>query len=118
MLQKESALRLTAKPDTKLRYPLGICIEAMGHAEIIRNVGRECFRPVPDVDSAVTEIVIDKNFETACDSSWSELLHKAFAHRRKTLANNLKGYIDTGELGKKRAEDLTINEWLKIYSSV
>ena len=118
MLQKEAALRLTASPDTKARYPLGVCVEAMGRACIVRNVPPECFRPVPEVDSAVTEIVLARNFSLAGDVRWSELLHRGFAHRRKTLANNLKGFADAGELGRKRAEDLLCDEWLKIYSSV
>ena len=118
MLQKEAALRLTASPDTKARYPLGVCVEAMGRACIVRNVPPGCFRPVPEVDSAVTEIVLARNFSLAGDVRWSELLHRGFAHRRKTLANNLKGFADAGELGRKRAEDLLCDEWLKIYSSV
>ncbi|MBQ7733267.1 MAG: ribosomal RNA small subunit methyltransferase A [Synergistaceae bacterium] len=121
MLQKEAALRLTAKPDTKERYPLGIAIEAMGHAGIIHHVSRTCFKPVPKVDSAIVEIVIDRNFELACDDLWRELLHAGFAHRRKTLANNLRGFHDIQDLGdfadirNMRAEDLTCCDWLKIY---
>ena len=123
MLQKEAALRLTAKPDTKERYPLGIAIEAMGHANIIHNVSRTCFKPVPKVDSAITEIVIERNYELANDSLWSSLLHSGFSHRRKTLINNLRGFnglddLDLGELNNKRAEDLTCGEWLKIYKKV
>ena len=120
MLQKEAALRLTAKPDTKERYPLGIAIELMGHADIIHNVSRTCFKPVPKVDSAITEIVINRNYELAQDDVFSELLHAGFAHRRKTLINNLRGFhglhdLDLHELNNKRAEDLTCEEWLKIY---
>ena len=115
MLQKEAALRLTAPPDTKERYPLGVAIEAMGHAAIVRNVPRECFRPVPNVDSVLCEIVCEKNCELARDSLWSELLHCGFAHRRKTLANNLKGFADALSYGGMRAEDLTCGQWLEIY---
>ena len=120
MLQKEAALRLTAKPDTKERYPLGIAIEAMGHAAIIHHVSRTCFKPVPKVDSAIVEIVIEKNFELSGNALWRELLHAGFAHRRKTLINNLRGFheiqdLDLGEFANKRAEDLTCCDWLKIY---
>ncbi|MBQ3654903.1 MAG: ribosomal RNA small subunit methyltransferase A [Synergistaceae bacterium] len=121
MLQKEAALRLIAPPDTKARYPLGVTVEAMGCAEIVKNVARTCFRPVPNVDSAVVEIVIERNFGLGRDEVWSELLHRAFSQRRKTLANNLKGFVDAeslGSLGCKRAEDLTCEEWTEIYSSV
>ena len=119
MLQKEAALRLTAPPDTKARYPLGVMIEAMGHAVTIKNVSRECFRPVPNVDSVIAEIMIERNFELACDLLWSELLHRGFAQRRKTLQNNLKGFVNVpDEFAKMRAEDLTFNEWLKIYHEI
>lgn len=115
MLQKEAALRLIAPHDTKERYPLGVAVGAMGRAVIVRNVSRECFRPVPDVESAITEIMIERNFELGGDSLWSELLHRGFAHRRKTLANNLKGYADALSYGAMRAEDLTCDEWLEIF---
>ena len=115
MLQKESAMRIIAPEDTKERYPLGITVQAMGHAVIVRNVPRECFRPVPNVDSVLAEIVLEKNFELACDSLWSEILHRGFSHRRKTLSNNLKDFADVLNYGSMRAEDLTVNEWLEIY---
>ncbi len=118
MLQKEAADRITAPPDTKARYPLGVCLEAMGRARVVRKVPPECFRPVPEVDSAIVEIVIERNFGLGRSEKWSELLHRGFAHRRKTLANNLKGFADAGEFGGKRAEDLSCEEWLKIYTSV
>lgn len=115
MLQKESAMRLTAPPDTKERYPLGVTVEAMGKAVVVHNVSRGCFRPVPKVDSAVVEIKLEKNFEIARDLRWSEILHRGFSQRRKTLANNLKGFADTFSYGGMRAEDLTCDEWLEIH---
>ena len=117
MLQKESAMRITAPPDTKERYPLGVTVEAMGHAVIARNVPRECFRPIPDVDSVLCEIVCGGNFGLAGDSLWSEMLHRAFTHRRKTLANNLRGFADVLSYGGMRAEDLTCGQWLEIYGA-
>ena len=116
MLQKEAAERIIAPKDTKARYPLGVMIEAMGRAAIIRRVAPQCFRPVPKVESALTEIVIERNFGLAHDDAFSELLHLGFSHRRKTLANNLKGYVDAGSFGKFRAEDLSCDEWLEVYA--
>ena len=122
MLQKESAERLTAKPDTKARYPLGIIIELMGSAEIIHKVPRNCFRPVPKVDSALVEIRINKNFELSRDKLFIEFLHRAFTHRRKTLLNNLRGFMNIDDwreilqdCASLRAEDLTGEKWLEIY---
>ena len=117
MLQKEAAERIIAPPDTKARYPLGVCIEAAGRAKVIRNVPPQCFRPIPKVYSAVVEIETARNFGLAGSALWSEMLHLGFAHRRKTLANNLKGWAIPEDLGGKRAEDLSADEWIKIYSS-
>ncbi len=126
MLQKEAALRIIAPADTKERYPLGVTIEAMGQARIVKSVSRNCFRPVPKVDSAVVEISIEKNFDLIKNSSWSDLLHRGFAHRRKTLLNNLKGFMDINisewqeifnSLGideNIRAEDLSCEDWIKL----
>lgn len=124
MVQKEAADRLAAPPDTKARYPLGVTIEAMGRAVILRNVPPECFRPIPRVNSALIEIEINKNFELADNKLWSELLHRAFAQRRKTLLNNLKNFeninfreiFDEAEISPNlRAEDLSCDLWLKLY---
>ncbi len=123
MLQKESAERITAKPDTKARYPLGIIIELMGHAEIVHRVPRNCFRPVPNVDSVLVEIIINKNFSLSRDKLFIEFLHRAFTHRRKTLLNNLRGFMNIDdwrdilqESAALRAEDLTGQKWLEIYN--
>lgn len=115
MLQKESAMRIIAREDTKERYPLGVTVQAMGHAAVVRNVPRECFRPVPNVDSVIAEIVLERNYGLADDSLWSEILHRGFSHRRKTLANNLKDFADVLNYGAMRAEDLTCEQWLEIY---
>lgn len=108
-------MRLIAPADTKERYPLGVTVQAMGRAEIVRNVSRECFRPVPNVDSVLCEIAVTENYGLAGDSLWSEILHRGFSHRRKTLANNLKNFADPLNYGSMRAEDLTCGEWLEIY---
>lgn len=116
MLQKDAALRIIAPSHSKSRYPLGVCIEAMGYAKILRSVNPQCFRPVPKVDSAITEIALSRNLDLPRYELWSDLLHKGFAHRRKVLANNLKDFDIPEELARKRAEDLSCDEWLELFS--
>ena len=127
MVQKEAADRLTAPADTKERYPLGVTLEVMGETSCIRRVPPSCFRPMPRVESALVEIFIRKNQDLPEGGLWSELLHRAFAHRRKTLHNNLKDFkgIDAArwdalleECGVSplaRAEDLAGEEWLSVF---
>lgn len=125
MVQKEAAERLLARADTKERYPLGVTLEVMGSVTLIRKVPPTCFRPIPRVDSAVVEIILDRNLDLTQDSLWSDLLHAAFRQRRKTLMNNLKNFNDVTPWGdilkrvaidpRNRAEDLTGDEWLNFY---
>lgn len=128
MVQKEAADRLAAEADTKERYPLGVTLEVMGGVERVRRVPPSCFRPRPRVDSAVIEIVLTRNFHLMEDALWSDMLHRAFAQRRKTLFNNLKGFgkiEDWEELLRKtgldprnRAEDLRGEEWLRLHEAL
>ena len=132
-VQLEAAERLIAKADTKERYPLGVTLEAMGSAKILRHIARSCFRPVPNVDSCVIEINLTRNFELGADKLWNKFLHEGFRQRRKMLVNNLKGFSSgdgdealtvqriveaLNEIGldpKIRAEDLHSEEWIKLY---
>ena len=130
MVQREAAERLAAKPDTKARYPLGVALEAMGSVKIVKQVSRKCFRPVPDVDSCIIEINLERNFSLAGDELWREFLHRGFAHRRKFLLNNLEGlrnfsrgdflriFSELGIDAKIRAEDLDCESWLKLYEKI
>ncbi len=125
MVQKEAADRLAAPADTRERYPLGVTLEVMGTVTRVRKVPASCFRPAPRVESALVEIVIQRHHELTCDPLWSELLHRAFAHRRKTLLNNLKGFrsledwagflAGAGVDPRARAEDLEGDVWLTLY---
>ncbi len=90
MVQKEVADRFVAKSNTADYSAITLAIEMAGDAEITRNVSRNMFYPMPNVDSAVVRIDIDR---TKLDGEDIPLIHKlarsAFAMRRKTLANNL-----------------------------
>ena len=90
MVQQEVADRFVAKANTADYSAITLAIESRGSACITRKVNRKMFYPVPNVDSAVVRIDVDRN-KLAGENT--ELLHKlirsAFAMRRKTLANNL-----------------------------
>ena len=100
----------------------------MGAVERVRRVPPSCFRPRPRVDSEVIEIVLSRNFHLMEDGLWSGLLHRAFAQRRKTLFNNLKGFEgledwegrlrEAGIDPRSRAEDLEGDAWLSLYGTL
>jgi 16S rRNA (adenine1518-N6/adenine1519-N6)-dimethyltransferase len=56
----------------------------------LHPVSREVFRPRPNVDSALVAFRRRPDAELGDDWEWtSHVVHAAFAHRRKTLANAL-----------------------------
>ncbi|NLB83196.1 MAG: ribosomal RNA small subunit methyltransferase A [Synergistaceae bacterium] len=129
MVQKEAAERLTAPPRTKARYPLGITLEIMGHAEIILSVPPSAFRPSPKVDSAVLKITLSGTHpDLPRNTVWRELLRRGFAQRRKKLSKNLRAWrpdLSWSESLQKagieenaRAEELTISQWMGLLRSL
>lgn len=131
MVQKEASDRICAPPGTKERYPLGITIDAIGHAKALHKIPPQAFRPIPRVDSVLLEIKIDKqNSEEylPSDPRWNRLLRTAFSQRRKKLVNNLGTIIkditkpDIIQLmgnieidPASRAEELTTKHWIMFY---
>lgn len=96
MLQDEVADRLVAKPG---REDYGVLsVMAQYAAEITKafKVTAHCFRPRPEVGSAVVLLTARKRSELRQkeEPKFAALVKAAFAHRRKTLANSLndEGY--------------------------
>ena len=127
MVQLESAERIASPERSRARSPLGVTVEAMGGAEILRKVPPQAFRPQPRVNSALIEIKIDKNRGLANDRTWRALLARSFTQRRKTLVNNwTAGYADIdrdralaildahGLSATARAEELPLEKWFEL----
>jgi len=101
LVQKEVAQRICAK---RKQSVLSISVNSWGRPKIISQVSQNCFRPVPQVDSAILKIIprlkplkINMN-----------LVKKAFGQKRKKLRNTLNINSD------RRPEDLSLKNWVKI----
>lgn len=57
MFQREFALRLVAKPDTALWSRLSANVQLYAKVDHIMKVGKNNFRPPPQVESSVVRIV-------------------------------------------------------------
>ncbi len=102
MVQEEVARRFAASPKSSDYGAITVGINLRGSAEIIMKVGREKFTPVPNVDSAVVNILVEKDkFKGEDLSKIRETVRTAFSGRRKTLANNL---INGYKFSRKDAE--------------
>lgn len=102
-VQKEVAQKITAKSGDADYGVLTVMTALAGKARITRIIPRECFKPIPNVDSAVVRLDIYNDYRP--DDKVRTCVRKCFASRRKTLANNLRaGY----GLERERAERLAV----------
>ena len=124
MVQKEVAQRMTAKVGTKDYGVLSVMINFFGKATITRIVDRKMFYPVPNVDSAVVRIDIDREKYKNIDSQkFFRFIQACFSMRRKTLRNNLSKLENNEKMKEideailsKRAETLSLEEFIQIFN--
>lgn len=91
MVQREVCDRIIAPPGSKTYGALSVMVQARAKAARLMLVSRGSFFPVPNVDSAVFVVTPHPNVdEVSWQGGFRELVHAAFAARRKTLWNNLR----------------------------
>lgn len=106
MIQKEVAERLTAKYDTEEYGAITVAVKIVADVTITRMVNRKLFFPMPNVDSAVIRIDINRNKYDILDMSTTKKLIKcAFAMRRKTLVNNIMAAF---QVDREKANGLVV----------
>ena len=128
LIQKEVAERIIAK-DGKESL-LSLSVKAFGTPNLVRVVGRGAFSPQPNVDSAVLTIedISKKRLEGVDEKFFFQILHAGFAHKRKQLLPNLsslykkenllKVFEKLGIETKTRAEDLPLQTWVTLCSTI
>jgi len=121
MVQLEVAKRLCAEPGSKAYGRLSVMAQFYCAIEQVLVVGSTAFRPQPKVTSAIVKLTPKQNKEIDVPySALNTLVSRAFGQRRKTIANNLKGFIPITwleELGisvKARAEDISLGDYIKL----
>ncbi len=132
MMQKKVAQRLTAHPGTKQYGALTLAIEYQMEANIAFNVSRHAFVPSPNVDSAI--VVLKQRAEQLPEQPFNKgklfgLIRGCFAHRRKSLWNNLQSTVGKDAATKEqmkevleqvdidpqiRPEKLTLNQFIRL----
>ena len=126
MVQKEVADRMVASPKSKEYGILSVMIKYLADAKIIIKVPKEAFIPSPNVTSSVIKLVKNKKYECDDEEKLFELIHHAFAQRRKKMINSLesskflnldkekiKDAFNKAKLNENvRAEELSIEEFI------
>ncbi|NKQ40094.1 MAG: 16S rRNA (adenine(1518)-N(6)/adenine(1519)-N(6))-dimethyltransferase RsmA [Sulfurovum sp.] len=86
MVQKEVAIKFSAKPTERNFSALGVLADSVGEGKICFEVEPEAFVPPPKVTSAVLSIV---KFSSLDDLGFEDFLKVAFSQPRKKLSKNL-----------------------------
>lgn len=124
MLQKEVVDRLAAAPGGKDYGRLSIMIQWRCAVARCFDVAPQAFSPPPQVDSSVVRLVPHTTppVQVGDPERFALVVKTAFAHRRKTLRNNLRGLIEPGPMlatgidPQRRAETLTLEEFAQLAS--
>jgi 16S rRNA (adenine1518-N6/adenine1519-N6)-dimethyltransferase len=114
MFQKEFALRLI---DKKLNS-INSLVKCFYNIKLSFNVSKNCFRPIPKVDSSVLIFKKIKNKLLNNNEINDFIIFKRnlFSHKRKSLRNLLKKYNLKNKFDLNlRVEDLELEELIKIF---
>ncbi|MFC1863765.1 16S rRNA (adenine(1518)-N(6)/adenine(1519)-N(6))-dimethyltransferase RsmA [Thermodesulfobacteriota bacterium] len=129
MFQKEFAERLVASPGGKDYGALTVLIQYNAAISPLLDIPKEMFYPEPKVGSGLLSFDIEKPHSRRAenDAAFQMVVKGAFAHRRKTILNSLKGALtsfSSEELSmalekcsvdqKRRAETVNIDEFLDL----
>ncbi|HJJ36118.1 MAG TPA: 16S rRNA (adenine(1518)-N(6)/adenine(1519)-N(6))-dimethyltransferase RsmA [Methanocorpusculum sp.] len=127
MYQLEFAKRMAAEPGCDDYGRLSVTVQALADVRMILELPPHAFSPAPDVWSAVV-VVTPRPAPVPIENRqvFENLVRELFSHRRKTIANGLKGLSGfygketvrafSAELGdellQKRPEVLSVTEFI------
>ncbi len=133
MFQFELARRLIASPGNKEYGAMTVLIQYHARLSPLLQVPKEAFYPRPKVDSMVLELDFERPHPRSAkdEAKFKMVVKAAFAHKRKTLLNSLKGALFSlsreailailekcGIDPRRRAETLDIDDFLCLTSAL
>ena len=131
MVQKEVAVRMTARPGSKDYGALSVAVQYHTDARIVMDVPPRAFMPTPEVTSAVIACRVRETpvVHPSDEKLFFRLVRAAFGQRRKTLLNALTGAGLTKELCRAglaaagiaeslRGEQLSLADFARLSDAV
>ncbi len=125
MLQREVAQRLAASPGDSSYSRLSVMMSLYARTELLFDVQPQAFSPQPKVVSSVVRW-LPRQPELADAGSrqlFSRFVQQAFGQRRKTLANNLRGWLDRDTIRAldidpgMRPQQLGLPHYLRLFAA-
>ncbi|CAG7920751.1 unnamed protein product [Penicillium olsonii] len=98
MFQREFALRLFAKPGDKLYSRLSVNAQMWAKIDHIMKVGKNNFKPPPQVESSVIRMVPKNPRPQISYEEWDGLLRIVFVRKNKTLRSSFIGVTSIMDL--------------------
>lgn len=127
MIQKEVALRFMANPHTRDYSSISVFLQYNFDIEKVCNVSKNCFEPIPKVDSMVIKLKRNKKYKSTNEKLLYKLIKDSFKQKRKNLKNNLGNYdLNKIELLLKernktlscRAEELSVEDFVYLSNNL
>jgi 16S rRNA (adenine1518-N6/adenine1519-N6)-dimethyltransferase len=132
-LQHELAARLTASPGNKQYGALTVLIQYHAHLSPLLEIPRQSFYPKPKVSSTVVQFEFSKPYprRVKLEDFFRKVVRAAFAHRRKTLLNSLRGTFPSWDVQslvqameccainpQRRAETLGMDDFINLTEAL
>lgn len=126
MLQKEVVDRMAAGPGSKTYGRLSVMLQVRCEVTPLFDIGPESFDPPPKVHSSVVRLCPLAEPLVAAErmAGFARLVGTAFAQRRKTLRNNLKGLLDADRISalgidpNTRTETLSPEDLIRLHKAL
>lgn len=127
MVQKEVGDRFAAKPNDTEYSALSVEGQYLFDIKKLFTVPGRSFNPSPAVDSVIIQFSRKENDKSNQEiQNFFTLVRACFKQRRKTIYNNLKEYLQDGQLARqalekaeipsnKRAQQLSIEELERLF---
>ena len=118
LMQKEVAERVVAVRGSRDYGFLSVLSRLYAEPELLFTVPPGCFRPPPQVNSAVVRLLMKT--ASHVDPAFVDFLKACFAHPRKTLLNNLarsyeRAHVAALPEAPRRAQELDLNELQSLW---
>ncbi len=129
-VQTEFARRLNAKPDTKDYSSLSCFVQYYAAPQILFEIKRTCFHPIPKVDSSFVKLLFQDRFPLKAEDEHAlfVIIRHAFQQRRKNILNalsnlfdkkNLMAVLETLKLSPTaRAENLRLSDYVLLSNAM
>lgn len=126
LIQKEVAERFASKCGTKEYGITSVILQSIFDVSVPRIVKKECFTPMPKIDSALCLLVPHNRYQILNFESFKNFVHLAFSMRRKTLVNNIKSKFEKEKIVNAlselqyqetvRPEEISVENFIKLHN--